>query len=166
MRQTPKIEAIGATTHTTSDATTPRKPASLRDLARDTLTRHQRDKAIECLATDPRELVASVAGVASVARVAGNPLLTAEQGNACHAPSWNDTEIQAFTDRRDRLLRWGYAEQEADDLAERLTLRDREDDDRRVCAECHHGRARRCPDGAPLPRDVLHRCGAFSEHAQ
>ena len=171
-RQLPQSEAIGATTHATSDATTPRKPASLRDLARDTLTRHQRDKAIECLATNPREPVASVARVAPVACVAavsvrkgGNPLLTHEQGDACHSPSWNDTEIQAFADRRDRLLRWGHTEQEADDLAERLTLRDREADDRRVCAECHHGRARRCPDGAPLPRDVLHRCAAFAEHA-
>ena len=164
-RQMQDIEAIGATVDATSDATTPRKPASLRDLARDTLTRHQRDKAIECLATNPRELVASVARVAPVAGVAGNPLLTREQGDACHSPSWNDTEIQAFADRRDRLLRWGHTEQEADDLAERLTLRDREADDRRVCAECHHGRARRCPDGAPLPRDVLHRCAAFAEHA-
>ncbi len=66
-RQTPEIEAIGATTHATVDATTPRKPASLRDLARDTLTRHQRDKAIECLATNPREPVAHVASVAHVA---------------------------------------------------------------------------------------------------
>lgn len=172
-RQTPELEAIGATPHATSDATTPRKPASLRDLARDTLMRHQCDKTVARLATSPCEVVATVASVAPVASVAavsvrkgGNPLMTAKQGDACHAPSWNDAEIQAFADRRDRLLRWGYAEQDADDLAERLTLRDREADDRRVCAECHHGRARCCPDGAPLPRDVLHRCGAFSEHAQ
>ena len=107
----------------------------------------------------------AVSHVCKAVRKGGNPLLTAEQGNACHAPCWSDAEIQVFANRRDRLLRWGYAEQVADDLAERLTLRDREDDDRRVCAECHHGRARRCPDGAPLPRDVLHRCAAFAEHA-
>ena len=107
----------------------------------------------------------NVAGLARVAekfaRTGGNPLLTREQADRCHAPSWNDAEVQAFADRRDRLLRWGYSEQDADDLAERLTLRDREQDDRRICVECHHGRSRRCPDGEPLPGDVLHRCGGF-----
>lgn len=90
--------------------------------------------------------------------------LTREQANRCHAPSWDDAEIQAFTDRRNRLLRCGYSERDADDLAERLTLRDREQDDRRLCVECRHGRSRRCPDGAPTPGDVLHRCASFTSH--
>lgn len=97
-------------------------------------------------------------------RKGSNPLLTREQADRCHAPSWDDAEIQAFTERRDRLLRWGYSDHGADDLAERLTLRDREQDERRVCGECRHGRSRRCPDGAPLPGDVLHRCAGFTLH--
>lgn len=105
-----------------------------------------------------------VAGVATNARqlARGNPLMTAEQGSACHARGWSDAEIQAFTARRDRLLRWGNSAQEADYLAERLTLRDREADDRRVCGECGHGRSTRCPDGGPLPATVLHRCPTFN----
>lgn len=96
----------------------------------------------------------------------GHPLMTREQADRCHAPSWDDAEIQAFIDRRDRLLRWGHTEQDADDLAERLTLRDREQDERRVCLECRHGRSHRCPDGTPLPGDVLHRCAAFRGHTR
>lgn len=129
-----------------------------------------RDRASKRVATpataatllpDQGSKVAAVATVAGFARKGGNPLMTSEQGNACHFPSWNDIEIQLFADRRDRLLRWGYGEQQADDLAERLTLRDREQDDRRVCAECQHGRSRRCPDGLPLPGELLHRCNSF-----
>lgn len=100
------------------------------------------------------------------AQLGGSPALTRAQADRCHAPEWNDVEIQAFADRRDRLLRWGYSDQQADGLAERLTLRDREQDDRRLCAECRHGRSRRCPDGEPMPGDVLHRCGGFCEHTK
>lgn len=119
---------------------------------------------VATLLPDEGSKVATVAGVASVQRGAGNPLLSTAQAHDCHSPSWSDAEIQTFTMRRDRLLRWGYSEQEADNLAERLTLRDREQDDRSLCAECRHGRLRRCPDGAPLPGDVLHRCAGFAPH--
>ena len=94
-------------------------------------------------------------------RAGANALMTIEQADRCHVGGWNDAEIQAFTDRRDLLLRWGYTEPMADDLAERLTLRDREGDERRLCAECKHGRSHRCPDGAPVSADVLHRCTGF-----
>jgi hypothetical protein len=43
-----------------------------------------------------------------------------------------------------RFNRLGIDTQDADDLAERLTLRDREDDKRVTCAECHHYRPGRC----------------------
>ena len=117
-----------------------------------------------------------VAGVAMVAaaktRKGGNPMLTLEQGDRCHSPSWNDGEIQAFTHRRDRLLRWGYPEQDADDLAERLTLRDREHDERVSCTDCRHYRPGRCGNhraaGLRVPdmgRDLaamLQRCEGFT----
>lgn len=53
--------------------------------------------------------------------------------------TWTDAEIATFTDRRARLRRWGWPESEAEALAERLTQRDRESDERRACVEC-----RRC----------------------
>lgn len=77
------------------------------------------------------------------------------------AVAWTDADIEQFLDRRARLIRWGWAEAAAEALADRLVSRDREADDRRTCAECRHGRTRRCPDAGPLPGDVLHRCGRF-----
>lgn len=88
-------------------------------------------------------------------------LTTREQADACHAGGWTDAEIATFIERRDRLLRWNWTDQDAEALAERLTLRDREGDDRRSCTECLHGRASRCPDGFPMPADLLQRCPAF-----
>ncbi len=67
-------------------------------------------------------------------RRSGNPLMTPEQGDDCHAGGWDDAEIDAFTARQARFKRMGRAE--ADHLAERLTLRDRQHDDRRLCLEC------------------------------
>jgi len=82
---------------------------------------------------------------APAARRSGNPLMSAAQTDDCHAGGWDDAEIAAFIARRDRLMRWGYAEPQAEALAERLTLRDREGDDRRMCTECAHlGNGGRC----------------------
>jgi hypothetical protein len=102
-------------------------------------------------------------GNSAVPPVEGPYRLSKAQGDACHAPEWDDSEMARFTTRRDRLLRWGYSTDGANDLAERLTLRDREGDGRHMCTECRHGRASRCPDGAPQPGDVLHRCAGFQE---
>ena len=106
-------------------------------------------------------------------RKGANPLMTMEQGNACHAEGWSDAEIHAFTSRRDRLLRWGYSVPQANDLAERLTLRDRDLDDRHLCLECSHLRTSgRCAAAAlghlagadprmQPPPAILMRCPAF-----
>jgi len=99
--------------------------------------------------------------LAALATSHESPSLSMEQAGRCHAPAWSESEIRVFSERRDRLLRWGYSEQRAESLAERLTLRDREHDDRGTCAECQHGRAKRCPDGGPLPADLLNRCHSF-----
>ena len=58
--------------------------------------------------------------------------------------AWTDADIASFTARRDRLIRWGYRAAEAEALAERLTQRDRSDDDRVSCTDCRHYRPGRC----------------------
>jgi hypothetical protein len=97
--------------------------------------------------------------------------LTNDEADRCHAPCWDDAEIAAFKARTERFALLGRAD--ADDLAERLTLRDREIDDRRLCLECTWlGDTGRCVAAAtgripgadrrlePL-QTVLQRCPAF-----
>ncbi len=60
--------------------------------------------------------------------------LTNAGADRCHPPCWDDAEIAAFTARTERFALLGRAD--AEDLAERLTLRDRDRDDRRLCLEC------------------------------
>jgi hypothetical protein len=60
--------------------------------------------------------------------------MTPEQGDECHADGWNDAEIETFTARSARFIAMGRAD--AEHVAERLTLRDRQLDRRRMCLEC------------------------------
>ena len=88
--------------------------------------------------------------------------------------AWTDADIARFLDRRARLIRWGWAQPQAEKLAERLHLRDLEGDDRRDCLEClNMRRDRRCsartvadvPGGElidALPA-ILQRCGQFKD---
>lgn len=105
-------------------------------------------------------------------RRSGNPLMTPEQGDECHASGWDDAEIEAFKAREARFTRMGRAD--AEHLAERLTLRDRQHDDRRLCLECTSlADNRRClvaargrlPSAArwlePVPT-LLQRCEGFT----
>lgn len=94
-----------------------------------------------------------------------------EEADSCHAPCWDDAEIAAFTVRAERFGMLGRAD--ADDLAEKLTLRDRYGDDRRLCLECTWlGDTGRCLAAATgrLPgadrrlepvQTILQRCRAF-----
>ena len=105
-------------------------------------------------------------------RCSGNPLMTPELGDDCHAGGWNDAEIEVFMVREARFARLGRVA-DADDLAERLTLRDRDGDDRRLCLECTWlGDTGRCLAAATgrIPgadrrlepvQTILQRCGAF-----
>ncbi len=82
-------------------------------------------------------------------------------------------DFRSFQARRARLLRWGWAEPEADALAERLVRRDRESDQRVSCTDCRHYRPGRCGnhrrarlDGAEVGRDLaalLQRCPGFDD---
>ena len=91
--------------------------------------------------------------------------LTSDEADRC------DAEIAAFTARTERFALLGRAD--ADDLAERLKLRDRDGDDRRLCLECTWlGDTDRCLAAATgrIPgadrrlepvQTILQRCGAF-----
>ena len=68
----------------------------------------------------------------------------APEGPDTAVVAWNDADIACFIDRRARLLRWGWLEPDAEKLAERLVMRDREADDRVSCTECRHYRPGRC----------------------
>ena len=105
-------------------------------------------------------------------RRSGNPLMTPEQGDACHARGWDDAEIDTFMAREARFMRLGRVA-DAEHLAERLTLRDREQDDRRLCLECAALTDSRCCEVAaqgrlpgadrrlePVP-NTLQRCPSF-----
>jgi hypothetical protein len=70
--------------------------------------------------------------------------LTKADADRCHAPEWQDVDIARFSARVQRFARLGIDAQDGDDLAERLTLRDRDDDKRVMCAECRHYRPGRC----------------------
>lgn len=73
----------------------------------------------------------------------GNPYMTVAQANECHACGWSDEEIATFSWREARFRQLRRAD--AHQLAERLTLRDRQADDRRMCCECRElGDTGRC----------------------
>ena len=87
------------------------------------------------------------------------------------AVAWTDADIVHFLDRRARLLRWGWPEPDAEKLAERLVIRDREADPRVSCTDCRYYRPGRCGNhrraGLRAPdvgRDLaatLQRCPGF-----
>lgn len=88
---------------------------------------------------------------------------------------WTDADIARFLDRRARLMRWGWPEAEAEQLADRLVQRDREHDARVSCTDCTHYRPGRCVNyqraGLHAPdvgRDLasrLQRCPGFQPSA-
>ena len=109
--------------------------------------------------------------LAKQARRSGNPYMTPEQGDECHEGGWDDAEIEVFMARSTRFRHRGRSD--AEHLAERLTLRDRHADDRRMCVECREleasGRCAAARRGAitstdrrlePMP-NILMRCPAF-----
>ena len=97
--------------------------------------------------------------------------LSRAAADRCHLGGWKDAEIELFTARTLHFIRRGVTAGDADDLSERLTLRDRDADDRRLCLECRHFRPGRCGNyqaaglgGPGLPRDLttqLQRCPGF-----
>ncbi len=104
----------------------------------------------------------------------GLPLMTPEQSDQCYAGGWNDAEINTFPAKKAWLISMGCGTDDAEHLAERMNLRDRQHDDRRLCLECAYlqGWSRwRCGNWQTanvaengLSRDfvfILQRCGGF-----
>ena len=102
--------------------------------------------------------------------------LTPAEGNAAHAAPLDDAASAHFPARMALLLRRGIGPVGANDLADRLHLRDVQGDDRRMCVECRHlvGRAGdwRCGNhreagvGRDLPAvltTTMQRCPAFGD---
>lgn len=130
------------------------------------------DGAAETRKTLP-ERVASVLSVGAGKGPANSSPI--EPGPDLSAVAWTDGDIAAFRVRRARLMRWGWSEADAERLAERLVIRDREADARVSCAECEHlggrPRARRCGNhraagvGRELPEVLTtepQRCAGFA----
>ena len=88
------------------------------------------------------------------------------------AVAWTDGDIARFLDRRARLMRWRWSETDAEKLAERLVVRDREAYERVSCTDCRHYRPGRCGNhrlaglhGPEVGRDLaalLQRCPGFT----
>ena len=70
--------------------------------------------------------------------------LSRAEADAAHAVQWDDAACGRFATRVTLFLRCGFSATDADDLAERLHLRDVDDDDRRTCLECAHRDGLRC----------------------
>jgi hypothetical protein len=94
-----------------------------------------------------------------------------------HSTAMNGAEIDTFMARLARFIDEGLVLEEAEALADKLVIRDREADDRRVCLECVHLRhGGRCGNwqqagiaikaiGTRFPDDfitILQRCDGFT----
>ena len=126
--------------------------------------------------TDKRGLlsVLAVTSQGGASEFQSIPLAAVERatnGPDLAAVAWTDGDIAAFLDRRARLMRWRWSEADAEKLAERLVIRDREQDDRVSCTDCRYYRPGFCANhqGAGLRernvgRDLaalLQRCPGF-----
>jgi hypothetical protein len=116
--------------------------------------------------------VASPLGRAPAAATPAGPYrLTRADADRCHAGGWDDAEIATFTARVTLFMRRGLSATDADDLAERLTLRDRDGNAQHACVECGHYRPGRCgnhrraglhsPDVGRDLAATLQRCPGF-----
>ena len=100
-----------------------------------------------------------------------------------HGTAMNTVEIDTITARLARFTDKGMRLTDAEALADKLVVRDREGDDRRLCLECVHlsgfgPKSWRCgnwqaagiairPQDTQLPADLvlqLQRCGGFTPH--
>jgi tubulysin polyketide synthase-like protein len=118
-------------------------------------------------------LIAAKADVLALLATQQRPYaLTDAESARCHAEPWDDADIARFVARVSQFLRTGIRATDADDLAERLHLRDVELDSRTMCVECSHFRTQRCGNhvsaglaSADVGRDFvsrLQRCSAFT----
>lgn len=137
------------------------------------------------LATDNPQPTQSVAAVATVAvasavdEAANEPTPDPDRWCWPASAAMNGAEIDTFTARVVRFTDKGVSLVDAERLSDKLAMRDREDDDRRLCLECVHLRCAgrwRCgnwvqsgvairPQDTQLPGELvlrLQRCDGFS----
>lgn len=100
--------------------------------------------------------------------------LSDDEAVACHATPWDEAAGGRFVARASQLMRLGLGASDADDLAERLHLRDVLHDDCRMCVECRHHRGGpnddRCANSVkagprvrgPHAPTLLQRCPGFA----
>ena len=159
---------------------------SLADLMKKGSLRQFATVTVATLATVRPDSLPSVATVATVS-VATAPKLAANDPAADpdrwawpYSQAMTGREIDTFTARLHLFTRRGQVDSDAERLADKLMIRDRESDDRRLCLECVNlaGRAGawRCNqwqrvglDAAGLPAGlvlVLQRCDGFKEQNQ
>ena len=134
-------------------------------------------------ATDKPHIPPSVATVATVAvakapdRAANDPAPDPDRWAWPHSDAMNTGEIDTFTARLSRFTDKGLTLADAEALADKLVIRDRDLDARRLCLECLHlHRGGRCGNwqrasvamaaqDARLPADLvrrLQRCDGFT----
>jgi hypothetical protein len=131
----------------------------------------------------PLLLAASLALDASIVAAGISPDLDPDAHCRPYSTAMKGAEIDLFTARLHRFTDKGLARNHGEALADKLVVRDREHDDRRVCLECRHfaghgagswrcgnwqtaGVAIRLRD-AQLPADLvvqLQRCDGFTAH--
>lgn len=117
----------------------------LLDLIRGTQKSAPEVYATATRATQSQELAGAVAKIAvAPSTVAENSFhwgsLTPDLDRHCwpYSVAMNTGEIDQFVKRRQVFLAKGLDEVTADELANKLVVRDRDGDDRRVCFECSH----------------------------
>lgn len=98
--------------------------------------------------------------------------LTLVQTGAAHADPWDEAAMARFEARVAHLRTVGICEQDAEDLAETLHLRDVHADHRHLCLECRHYRPGSCANyrqaglqASDVGRDmaaVMQQCRGFN----
>jgi len=101
---------------------------------------------------------------------ANDPTQTPNRHCWPHSLGMNDVEIDMFIRRLSRFTDGGQSLDAAERLADQLLLRDREEDDRRLCIECTHLQGLTCTNWriAQVPKTIsrdflklLQRCPGF-----
>lgn len=129
--------------------------------------------------------VSAVPSPAVLEKLDSSPALIEDPDRWCwpHSSAMNGAEIDTFSARLQKFTAKGLARDKAEMLADKLVLRDRDQDEWRVCLECKHlaghgAGSWRCgnwqaagvatrPGDAQLPADLvvqLQHCGGFAAH--
>ena len=123
---------------------------------------------------DPSGHIQKIESVAPAANHKA-PALDPDRWCYPYSTAMNTAEIDTFTVRLARFTDWGVILEDAERIADRLVIRDREQDDRVVCVECKYLQGLTCrnwikagiaikAEGAILPSSftvLLQRCDGF-----